>query len=107
MSIVSVSRTAWPPQTGQTVSLNVFDVVIGDFPTTEKSTSFGNNTGNWFSGTGWIPHLSQYTTGIGAPQYLCLEISQSRSLYCVLNSPKPLSTAHWVIAFLALYFWFH
>ena len=26
--------------------LNVSDVVIGDLPTTEKSTSFGNNTGS-------------------------------------------------------------
>ncbi len=46
VSIVSISLVACPPQTGQTVSLNVGDVVIGDFPTTEKSTSFGNNTGS-------------------------------------------------------------
>ena len=86
------------------MSLKVFEVVIGDLPTTEKSTSSGNNTGSWFSGTGWIPHLSQYTTGIGAPQYLWREINQSLNLYCVLNSPNPLSTAFWVIAFLASVF---
>ena len=34
------------------LDLKVGDVVIGDFPTTEKSTSFGNLTGNWSSGTG-------------------------------------------------------
>ncbi|HHY13558.1 MAG TPA: leucine--tRNA ligase, partial [Thermoanaerobacterales bacterium] len=34
-------------------------------------------TGKSFSGIGTIPQLSQYTIGIGAPQYLCLEISQS------------------------------
>ena len=70
MSIVSVSRLAGPPQCGQVVFKNVFEVVIGDLPTTLKSTSFGHFTGKSFSSTGTIPHLSQYTTGIGAPQYL-------------------------------------
>ena len=37
-------------------------------------------TGKSFSGTGTSPHLSQYIIGIGAPQYLCLETSQSRIL---------------------------
>ena len=35
------------------------DVKIGDFPTTLKSTSVGNNTGNLYSASCCIPHLSQ------------------------------------------------
>ena len=70
MSIVSVSLFAFLPHFGQVVSINVLDVVIGERPTTEKSTSSGNRTGNWSSGTSCMPQSSQYTTGIGAPQYL-------------------------------------
>ena len=52
----------------------------GDFPSGANSTLYGNSTGRSFSGTGTIPQSSQYTTGIGAPQYLCLETNQSLNL---------------------------
>ena len=52
VSIVSVSRVAFPPQQGHVVSRKVFDVRIGDFPFTLKSTSSGSLTGSWSSGTG-------------------------------------------------------
>ena len=42
----------------------------GDDPFGFKSHPFasGNSTGNWLSGTGTKPHLSQCTIGIGVPQ---------------------------------------
>ena len=38
----------------------------------------GSSTGSSASGTGWAPHRSQWTMGMGGPQYRCREISQSR-----------------------------
>ena len=39
----------------------------GDFPSGVNSTSYGSFTGKWLSGTGTVPHFSQYIIGIGAP----------------------------------------
>ena len=33
-----------------------------------KSGMNGSSTGSWSSGTGTVPHASQYTMGIGGPQ---------------------------------------
>src|SRR3972149_2286264 len=54
------------------------------FPNLTFSGSF---TGKSFSGTGTMPQESQYMMGIGVPQYLCLETSQSLNLYCIFLRP--------------------
>jgi len=43
-----------------------------------KFFTSGSFTGRSFSGTGTIPHSLQYIIGIGGPQYLWREMSQSR-----------------------------
>ena len=80
VSIVSVSLLAFPWQQGQVASLNCLDVSRG-FPLPENSISSGNITGRFSSFSKTSPHFSQYKTGIGVPQYLCLEIPQSFNLY--------------------------
>ena len=80
VSIVSASLLAGFPQHGQVVFINVLDVVSGDSPFPVNSTSVGNNIGKFSFFSGTIPHSSQYTTGIGHPQYLCLESNQSLNL---------------------------
>ncbi len=67
VSKVSVSRSAAPPQRGQVVSMNESIFLIGE-PMPSNSTSSGNTTGKSASGTGSMPHASQWMTGIGAPQ---------------------------------------
>lgn len=47
------------------------------------SGHYGKVTGNYYSGTGTKPHLSHFIIGIGVPQYLCLDISQSFNLAVV------------------------
>ena len=82
VSMVSVSLLPFPPHFGHFAFTN-FSLVSRGFPLPVNSTSSfsGSSTGRFFSGTGTIPHfLSQYMIGIGVPQYLCLLISQSRSL---------------------------
>src|SRR5260370_15654932 len=68
VSIVSVSRTAGPPQMGQVVRRNPSWYLRGDSPVGRNSTSSGARTGSWSSGTGTMPWSGQYTTGIGQPQ---------------------------------------
>ena len=85
--IVSVSLLAGLLHLGHFVFRNALLVRIG-LPNVEKSTSSGNNNGRSFSCNGTMPHLSQYIIGIGVPQYLCLEISQSFSLYCTVLFPR-------------------
>ena len=80
VSIVSTSLLAGFPHFGQTVSVNVGEVVNGDSPFPVNSTSVGSNTGRFSFFSGTIPQSSQYTTGIGHPQYLCLETNQSLNL---------------------------
>ncbi len=68
VSIVSVSRTAGPPQTGQAVFFQVGCNFSGDSPVGFHSTSSGSSTGSSASGTGFQPSFSQCTIGMGAPQ---------------------------------------
>ena len=58
------------------------------------TASIGSSTGRDSSGTGTTPQCSQYTTGIGVPQYLWRLMSQSRRRYCVSRFPQPFSSNH-------------
>ena len=93
MSIVSVSLFAFPLHFGHLVLTNSCAFSKG-FPSPVISTFSGSNTGNSFSGTGTIPHFSQYTIGIGVPQYLCLLISQSRILKFTVLFPQAFFSSH-------------
>ena len=79
VSIVSVSRSASPPQVGQVVKRQLGCSFRGLSPDGRHSTSSGNSTGSWFSGTATSPQCLQWMIGIGEPQYLCLDINQSPS----------------------------
>ena len=68
VSMVSVSRSASPPHSGQVVKRQVGCSFSGLSPVGRHSTSSGSSTGSWSSGTGCQPHLRQYTIGMGAPQ---------------------------------------
>src|SRR3990167_5210836 len=88
--MTSVSLFAGPPHRKHSVFTKSLILARGDSPSGPGSyfSTFGNSTGKSFSGTGTIPHLSQCTTGIGSPQYRCLEKTQSRSLYLTTFLPK-------------------
>ncbi len=94
MSIVSVSRRAGPPHEGQATFTNPSWRASGDSPPGAKSTSSGSSTGRSASGTPTSPQLGQWMIGIGAPQYRCREISQSRSRYEVAARPLPSASSH-------------
>ena len=79
VSIVSASRRPGFPHLGHGVVSHSWSSASGDPPSSLNFTFSGSSTGRSSSGTGTMPQSSQYTTGIGAPQYRCLEISQSRS----------------------------
>jgi hypothetical protein len=49
----------------------------GEWPFPENSTSNGRLTGRSSLGTGTTLHAGQWMIGIGAPQYRCLDNSQS------------------------------
>ena len=68
MSIVSVSRRAGPPQRGHVVFTNPGTSAIGEPPFPVIWTSWGSTTGSRSGRSGTVPHLGQYTIGIGAPQ---------------------------------------
>ena len=57
------------------------------FPLVLISIFSGNLTGKSFSGIFKILSFSSYATGIGQPQYLCLDIPQSFSLKFVFFFP--------------------
>src|SRR5512139_3580383 len=59
VSIVSVSRRAFPPHVGQAVSRKAGDSPSGDSPLPVNATSMGRRTGRSFSGTGTVPQESQ------------------------------------------------
>ena len=46
------------------------NVIRSPVPVGSYFFTFGNFTGKSFSGTGTIPHFSQWIIGIGSPQYL-------------------------------------
>src|SRR3982750_4564904 len=67
VSMVSVSRSAWPPHCGQ---VTCFQVGWGSsaLPGLSKVTASGSVTGRTASGTGTTSQLGQWITGIGQPQ---------------------------------------
>lgn len=69
----------------------------GDAPFPVRDGSFGNVTGNSSSGTATGPQDPQCTTGMGVPQYRCLDINQSLSLELVRWPPTFCSLAFWVM----------
>jgi hypothetical protein len=68
VSMVSVSRSASPPQVGQVVLRQVGWSLSGLSPVGCHSMSSGSRTGRLSSGTGTGPCCGQKTIGIGAPQ---------------------------------------
>src|SRR2546423_5512859 len=68
VSMVSVSRSAGPPQAGHVVWRNPSWCFRGDSPVGRNSTSSGSSTGSSSSGTATMPSVGQYTTGMGQPQ---------------------------------------
>ena len=88
VSIVSTSRLAGPEHFGQRqdrkLSCSRSGIFFGCPKSNRRGASVdGSWTGKCSSATGTTPQVEQWTTGIGTPQYRCLEISQSRSM-CVL-----------------------
>jgi len=59
VSMVSVSRRAGPLHCGQVVLTNSLLVSRGEPSVAPNSTSSGNSTGSWSSGTGTMPHGPQ------------------------------------------------
>ena len=101
VSIVSVSRVAGPPQSGQVVCRNPSWKRSGDCPVGRNSTSSGASTGSSSSGTGRGPQASQYTIGIGHPQNRWRLTSQSRSRKLTVRSPCRASSSQAIAASLA------
>lgn len=69
----------------------------GDAPFPLSEGSVGRVTGNISSGTATGPQEPQCTTGMGVPQYRCLDINQSRSFELVRCPPTFCSLAFWVM----------
>src|ERR1035437_10978055 len=99
--MVSVSRRAGPPQTGQLVFTNSATRPSGDPPCCVISTCAGSTTGSALSGRGTTPPgsvpacpLVQYTMGIGVPQYRCRLTPQSFSRYVTSAAPNPFALAN-------------
>jgi hypothetical protein len=65
--MVSVSRRALAPHFGQAQSRKSARLLSG-LPEPSGTQSSGSTTGNWSSGTGTVPQLSQWMSGIGQPQ---------------------------------------
>src|SRR5580700_8090894 len=91
--MVSVSRRAGPPHLGQVVFTNSGNPLSGEPTASAISTFSGKITGKSFSGTGTMPSFSQYSIGIGVPQYRCREIPQSFNRYVTVALPKPFCSA--------------
>ena len=92
VSIVSVSLNAGPSHSGH-LHLRQVSCLSSGFPGLSNLTSSGSLIGkfSFFSATN--PQLSQWTTGIGHPQYLCRLSPQSRSRYLVTPDPQPCFSA--------------
>src|SRR5437867_3830637 len=102
VSIVSVSRRAGPPHFGQVVFTNSGVAAKGDPPSPVSLTLSGSTTGSSLSGIGTIPSFSQYTTGMGVPQYRCREMPQSFSRKTVSARPNPFCSANAAIFAMAV-----
>ncbi len=91
VSIVSVSRSAAPPQLGQVQSRQVGCQPSG-LPGLSKLTSSGRRTGRFSFFSGTTPQASQWITGIGAPQKRWRDSPQSRRRNLVTPWPTPFSS---------------
>jgi hypothetical protein len=67
VSMVSVSRRAGAPQHGQS-TFRKASCFFSGLPLPSGTQSSGSTTGRSFSGTGTVPHFSQWIIGIGVPQ---------------------------------------
>ena len=76
------SRFAGFPQQGQVVLTHSSIAASGDSPVPVGSydSTSGNNNGTDLQEPELHPQSGQCTIGIGSPQYLCLENTQSRNL---------------------------
>jgi hypothetical protein len=68
VSIVSVSRTASPPHCGQVACMYCSENFSAFSPVDGSCKSVGSTTGSSSYGTGTVPHCSQKSIGMGAPQ---------------------------------------
>ena len=68
VSMVSVSRRAGLPQTGQVTPAWKPSCLCSGLPEPSGTQSCGSTTGRSFSGTGTAPCSSQWMIGIGVPQ---------------------------------------
>ncbi len=100
VSSVSVSRSAAAPQVGHETCFQRGWCSSG-LPGFSKSMSSGSSIGKSLSGTGTVPHASQFITGIGQPQYRCREIPQSRKRKFTSRLPIPFTSKRSAIASLA------
>src|ERR1700682_2227542 len=91
--MVSASRCAGPPPLGHVAFKNDGTLAKGDPPAKVIGTLSGKITGKSFSSNGTTPSLSQYTIGIGVPQYRCREMPQSFSRKVTVALPNPFSSA--------------
>ncbi len=68
--MVSVSRTAGPPQDGQSTLTQSVALASGETPLGARAApvSCGSVTGSCSSGTATSPHAPQWMIGIGQPQ---------------------------------------
>ena len=88
---MSVSLRAGPLHVGQVVFTQSVILESGDSPSSVGSydSTSGSLNGSSLSGSGTHPHFSQCTSGIGSPQYLCLENTQSLNLKLTFLVPSP------------------
>ena len=86
---MSVSRRARPPHFGHDTFTKSATCASGESPRPVKFVTLGSSTGSCSYGTGTIPHVSQYTIGIGVPQYRWREIPQSFRRNCTVRLPMP------------------
>ena len=100
--MVSVSRRRVLPQWGQATVSQSVACVSGDAPWPVNVTFSGSAIGRSEILTGTAPQASQYTMGIGVPQYRCRDRSQSRNLYVTVGPPRFFSLRNSATRFLAI-----
>ncbi len=91
VSMVSVSRLAGPAHLGHGVFTQSSRASSG-FPvflSAQWSSTSGRRTGSCSSGTGTAPHESQWTMGMGVPQYRWRLMSQSRRRHFSTGCARP------------------
>ena len=96
VSIVSVSLNAGSPHSGH-LQLRQVSCLSSGFPGLSNFTSSGSFIGRFSFFSATSPQISQCTTGIGHPQYLCLLSPQSRNRYLVTLFPQPCFSAKRIV----------